>query len=190
MKKLLSLLLCLMMLVPVAASAQTAAETQTLDLGDFTVELGMNDAYQLGEKAHNQVMAIIYVDYDPNADALDNFNVVWSQDSITDTLALYDNVEEYATLTMEQSAAAIEELKIDVLDYQLLDAVYKDNICVIVTYMNADYTGAGFPVQLEQYQMQVYVPQPDNSTYIFTFTATDLERLYAISTYLDGVSFK
>lgn len=176
------------MLVP-SALAQTATETVTVDSGDFTMELSPNDAWQLGEKLDNQVMAMVYVNLDPTASFHENFNVVWSNASITDELAGHD-AEAYGQNSVDQAKETMQTMGIEVIDYQLVSAVYENNTYTQITYMDLDYTGAGIPMRIQKYQTQVFLAQPDNSTYIFTFTAADPTRLAEPSAYLDTIIYK
>lgn len=189
MKKLLSVLLSLMLLMPAAALAQTAEETVTVDFDDFTLELGANDVYETGEKVSNKVLVQVYADYDPNAGMADNFNIVWSDGDIT--VALDEvGIEAYARAMMEGTAGELESMGLALPEYRLIDVVYENGVASVCTYMIVDYSGIGYPIQTAMYQLQVYLPQPDASTYVITFTSATEEGLNRLTGYLDAIVFK
>lgn len=189
MKKFVSLILCLLLCLPAAALAETTTDTLTVDFGEFTMELGPNDAYQIDPIAENEIFAIVYPDFDPNAEAMANFNVVWTSESPDNDLRLY-GAETYANAMIEQTAAYMQQVGIKLETYELLSATYEDGIATFFTHMVADYTGIGVPITLEQYQLQVYCIHESDSVYIFTFTAGTAEELEAMLPYLDTIRFK
>lgn len=185
MKKLLAVLLCLALCLPVMA----CAETYTVDMGDFTIELGAADAYQSVPKTENEVFAIIYPNYDPNAESSPNLNVVWTTEDPSFSIRLH-GAEAYGQALIEQTSAYLKSMGINPESYELLNAVYEDGVAAFYTYMVADYTGAGIPVKLTQYQMQMYYIHDANNVYIFTLTAGTAEELQAMLPYLDAITFK
>lgn len=192
MKKLLSLLLCLALLLPVMALAETAttAERQVVDFGDFTISLLEGDLYEVAdEKTSNALYAIVYPAYDETAASHENFNIVWSAEDASPVIALY-GAETYAQLLMQSYQAQYEAMGIKMTDGQVLSARFEDNTGVFLTFANLDYTGMGYDLLSPVYQMQVYTCDSEEGTYIFTFTATDLEALEALSSYLDYIEFK
>lgn len=188
MKKLLALLLCLTLCMPVMALAETAVYTLPFD--GFTIDLGGNDYYEVAEaKASNQVYLIVYPNYDPEAESTDNFNIVWYNGDASGELAAYAPVE-YATLILEGAKSQYEALGIKLNKAEVLEATYEDGVYVSVTYSELDYTGMGYNLVLPNYQMQFYLCLTETDTYIITMTATTMEGLEAMLPYLDTLSFE
>ena len=200
MKKLLSLVLCLALCLPVLALAedtgmldsltQSAKTTHTVDFGTFTMELGENDLYEVAdEMTSNAVYTIIYPDYDPNATTTDNINVVWSAASIDAELTTY-GAETYAQMVLLAANEQFAALNITMSNAQVLAALYENGEYVSISYCELDYTGAGVELVTPQYQMQYYNTSEDGGTYIFTISTTSYERLEELSAYIDNVVFK
>lgn len=192
MKKLLSLILCLAMLLPVMAFAETttAEDLYTIDLGDFTIALYADDCYEIAaEKISNTVYATFYPSYDETALTHENFNVVWNKDDAAPTITKY-GAENYATLVLQASKAQFETMGIKMTDEQVLSAMMEDNVCVLVTCANLDYTGAGSDLVTPLYQLQAYFCDAELGTYIFTLSAVSIEALEDLTVYLDYITFK
>lgn len=192
MKKLISLLLVLMLCLPVMAMAETAADAllYTIDFGDFTMDLYGNDYYEMAaEKASNTVYAIVYPAYDETSATHNNFNIVWSEMDATAEITLY-GAANYASLVQMAAQQQYKSMGINMTDLQVLSATFEDGVGAFITTANLDYTGMGYDVITPQYQLQTYYCMGDAGTYIFTFTATTMEELEALSSYLDSVVFK
>lgn len=190
MKKLLSLVLCLALLLPTMAMAEIVKTTYTVDFGDFTIELDSNDYYETAAKANNSVLAIVYPGYDPNSTTSDNFNIVWSATDATAEINLYGGIEKYASLVLASAESQYTAMGIKMTDAQVINAAFADGIGLTLTYCTLDYTGAGVDLVSPLYQLQVYYCMGDAGTYIFSFTAVSLEALETMSSYLDTVVFK
>lgn len=192
MKKLLSLLFCLAIFLPVMAYAEPATDEElyTIDCGDFTIGLYADDFYEIApEKTNNAVYAVFYPAYDETSVTHDNFNVVWNEDDASSAIALY-GAESYAALVLQASKAQFKTLGIEMTDEQVLSAVVEDNVCVFVTCANMDYAGAGYDLVTPLYQLQAYFCDAEYGTYIFTFSAVSIETLENLSVYLDYITFK
>ncbi len=192
MRKLFSLLLCLTLFLPVMAlaEAEVTPELYTIDLGDFTIGLYEGDYYEVApEKTNNAVYAIIYPAYDASAASHDNFNIVWCKDDAAAGIGLF-GAEAYANLVMQASQSQYEAMGIKMSDAQVLSATFEDGKGVFITTCNLDYTGAGVDIILPMYQLQAYFCKGEAGTYIFTFSASTLEDVKAMSSYLDSVEFK
>ena len=192
MKKLLVFILCLALCMPALAMAEAAETTElyTIDFGTFTMDLAGDDYYEVAdEMVSNELFAIIYPHYDPNATTFDNINIVWCEEDAAAEITLY-GAEEYAKLVQDMAAPQFESMGIQMSNPQVLSAIMEDNIYVSITYSELDYTAAGVELVTPQYQMQVYFCFGEAGTYIFTFTAISMEQLEAISAYVDGVFFK
>ena len=115
MKKLLSLILCLLLCLPVLATAETVdavPELYTVDFGTFTMNLGANDYYETAEEMVNgMVYAIIYPNYDPAAATFDNINIVWSQADATAEVQS-TGPEAYAKLVLDVAKPQFEAMGI------------------------------------------------------------------------------
>lgn len=198
MKKLLSLLLCLTLCLPVLALAEGAdmldslspKRYHTVDFGTFTMELGENDLYEVAdEMTSNAVYAIIYPDYNPNAATTDSINVVWSAGSFEQDLAAY-GAETYAQMCLLAAKEQCAAMSITMRNAQVLASLYEDGEYVAITSCEVDYTGAGVDLVTPQYQMQYYTSAADGSTYIITVTTTSYERLVELSSYLETMVLK
>ena len=192
MKKLFSLLLCLVLFLPVMAMAenQIEADVFTIDFGDFTMVLHDGDYYELAPtKTNNAVYAMVYPAYDATAATHDNFNVVWSAQDASPVIAMY-GAETYAKLLLQTFEAQYKSMGIKMTDGQVIAARYEDGVGAFITSCNMDYTGAGYALVTPMYQLQAYFCFAEQGSYIFTFTAVSLDELDALSSYLDTVVFK
>lgn len=193
MKKLLSIILCMMLCLPVLALAEDiteAPELYTVDFGTFTMNLGANDYYETAEEMVNgTVYAIIYPNLDPNAMIADNINIVWTQADATSEIQTI-GTEKYAQLVLDVAKPQFEAMGIQMNNGQVLSAILEENVFASITYSELDYSGAGVELVSPQYQMQVYFLLGEGGTYVFTITATTMEQLEALSAYVDGVVFK
>lgn len=192
MRKLLSLLLCLTLFLPVMAmaEAEVTPELYTIDLGDFTIGLYEGDYYEAApEKTNNAVYAMIYPAYDEAATFHENINIVWSKDDAAAGINLF-GPEAYAKLVLQASQAQYEGMGIKMTDAQVLSATFEDGVGAFITSANLDYTGAGVDLISPMYQLQAYFCKGEAGTYIFTLSTSTLEDLEAMSSYLDNVEFK
>lgn len=193
MKKLIALFLCLLMAMPAIALAETAATelTQTIDLIDLTMSIGENDLYEVAPtKVDNQVFAIIYPNYDANATSHANINLVWSSGNAATEIAAAGGIEAYSQNYVQQIADYFATLGIKADNVQLLGASFEEDYGVIYTYMLLDYTGAGFALTLDQYQMQAYLCDETEGTYIVTLTASTPEEMATLLPYLETIKEK
>ena len=193
MKKLLSLILCLMLLLPVMAAAEAAAPVlpYTLDFGTFTMNVGANDRYEMAETmTSNQLYAIIYVDYDPNATITNSINVVWTSDDIGAEINMIGGMEKYAELVMQNAQTMYSSMGINMTDGVILMTEWADGIGCSVTSCNMDYSGAGVDLVTPLYQMQALFCNREDGDYIFTLTAASMEQLVSMASYLDTIQFK
>lgn len=190
MKKLLSLILCLMALFTCALAETETVELYTIDFGAFTMDLGENDYYEVAEEmVANNVYAIIYPNYDPTAATFDNINITWLDMDLAPIVRLA-GAEPYAQMVLEAAAPQYESMGIKMNKAELLSAVFEENVFVTITACELDYAGAGVDLVSPLYQMQVYFCQGEGGTYVFTVSATTMESLEALSTYVDGVVIK
>lgn len=193
MKKLIALFLCLLMAMPAIALAETAATelTQTIDLIDVTMAIGPNDLYEVAPtKADNQVFAIIYPNYDATAMGHANINLVWSSADGAAEIAAAGGIETYAKNYLQQIVEVFTAMGIAVHDAQLLNAAVEEDFALMYTYMLLDYTGAGVALTTDQYQMQAYLCNGAEGTYIVTLTASTAEELEAMLPYLATIQIK
>lgn len=193
MKKLLSLILCLMLCLPALALAEDiteAPELYTVDFGAFTVDFAPNDYYEVAdEMVSNQLYAIIYPNYDPNGVTYDNINVVWSKENAVNEVLAY-GAETYANLVMQSAQAQFDAMGIKMLNGQVLSAIVEDGSYASVSYMELDYTGAGVDLVTPQYQMQTFYVTEAGETFMFTLTAITMDNLQELINYLDRINFK
>lgn len=193
MKKLLSLMLCLMLCLPVLAVAETAAEPvlYTIDFGYFTMDLGENDQYQVAaERASNTVYAMIYVDYDRANTTHDTINVVWSTDDVQGEIEMVGGIQKYAELVLQNAEAQYTTMGIKMTDAQVLSAIFEEQVGATVTSCTMNYTAAGVDLVTPLYQMQVFYCMEEASTYILTLTSASFEKLQSMLSYLDTIEFK
>lgn len=195
MKKLISLLLCLALFLPVLAMAETteteAPVLSTVDFGPFTMGLGDSDVYQVADTlTSNTLYAIIYVDYDPTATTYETINVVYSEDDIPGEITLVGGIQKYAELVLNNAKSQYSSMGIAMSDEQVLSAIFENNMGVTITYSVLDYTGAGIELQSPVYQMQVFYCSDDAGSFLFTLTAASLDRLMYLANYMDYVEFK
>lgn len=193
MKKLIALFLCLTLILPVIALAETETTTltQTIDLIDLTMDIGPNDLYEVAPtKADNQVFAIIYPNYDATAMSHANINLVWSSANAAAEIAAAGGIETYGQDYLQQIVDVFASMGIVANDAQLLGASFEEDYGVMYTYMLLDYTGAGVALTLDQYQMQVYLCDETEGTYIVTLTASTPEEMAALLPYLETIKEK
>ncbi|MGN0753849.1 MAG: hypothetical protein ACI4ME_05260 [Aristaeellaceae bacterium] len=192
MKKLFSLLLCLVLFLPVMAMAENQIETDvfTIDFGDFTMVLHDGDYYEIAStKTSNAVYAMVYPAYDATAVTHDNFNVVWSAEDASPVISLY-GAETFAKLMIQTYEAQYKTMGIKMTDAQVIAAKYEDGVGAFVTSCFMDYTDTGYELVTPMYQLQAYFCFAEQGTYIFTFSSVSFDELETLSSYLDTVVFK
>lgn len=187
MKKLISLILCLML----ALSCALAETATTVDFGAFTMDLGPNDQYEIADAmADSQLYAIVYVDYDPNAMFTDSINAIWTATDLAAEVKMVGGMDKYAKLVMENAKQQYKDMGIVLTNPTVLAANMNEQTAASITTYQLDYTGAGVDMVTDLYQMQALYFNGAGDHYIFTLTASTLEKLQAMSAYLDTLVFK
>lgn len=195
MKKLLSLILCLMLCLPALAMAETAAEPAlelfTVDFGTFTMGLGENDQYQVAESlASNTLYAIVYINPDPTALTQDSINVVWTTDDVAMEITLVGGIEKYGELVLQNASTQYTSMGIKMTNASVVISEFDGTTGYIITSCTMDYTGAGVDLVCPLYQMQAFFCDVQGGHYIFTLTSSSYETLASMTAYLDTVAFK
>ena len=191
MKKFVSLLIALTILLPVLAMAETAAAPAlyTFDFGVFTIDLAENDYYQVAEELADSTLYLqVYPNYSDSNVVHPNFNVVWCAQDPSMIISLY-GAENYAKLSQQAAMQQYEQMGIAATDAQVLSASFEDGIGSFWTVSTLDYTGAGTPLTATIYQLQIFLCFDGDGCYIFTFSADTPEKVEEISAYLDTVVF-
>lgn len=187
MKKLISLVLCLMLALPAFA----LAESTTVDFGTFAMELGPNDRYEVADAmTESQLYAIIYPNYDPNATFTNSINVVWSARDLAAEIKSVGGMEQYAQYVMQSAEQQYKASGITMSNGAVLSAQMDSATAVSLTTYTLDYTGAGVDMVADLYQLQVLFFNGAADNYIFTLTAHTQEEVMALSAYLDTLTFK
>lgn len=187
MKKLLSLVLCLMLALSACAMAETAT---TVDFGPFTMDLGPNDQYEVASgMADSQLYAIIYPGYDPNATFTNTINVVWTASDLAAEIKLIGGVEMYAQYILQSAESQYAASGIAMSNATVMATQMDDKTAAIITTYKLDYTAAGVDLVADLYQMQALYFNAADDNYTFTLTAATLEELQALSKYLDTLVF-
>lgn len=191
MKKLIALLLCLMLCLPVVALGEAASnpDVYTVDLGDFTITLNAADILQKGEKAEGSIMFLLFPAYDETNTFHNNLNCSWTAADLSN-LEGYD-AQTYGELVLKQAISQLESQGIAASNAQLLTAEHDDETgsTTLITSMGMDYSGAGIDLQMTLFQIQIYVPAGEDGTYLFTISADTLDNAASLLTYLDQIEF-
>ena len=191
MKKLLALLLCAILCLPVLALAEPAVDTYTVDFDDFTLTLTEYDVIQRAPtKVSDELLAMIYVNYDENNATHDNLNIVWCDYDNTSSIATFPSAEAYGEELLKANVAAMESVGFTVSNEKLLHARAEGPIAAFTYVTEVDYSALGLDLVLTQYQMQVFYTLDDNNSYVFTFSSATLEGLEALAAYMDAIDFK
>lgn len=194
MKKLISLLLCLLLCLPAVALGETTEpmkELWTTDFGTFTMGIADGDQYQVAEgQTSNVLHAIIYVDYDPTALTQDNITVIWTTDNIPSEINMVGGMEAYGELVLKNAEPQYTSMGIKMLDAKVVDATFNGNTGWILTSCMMDYTGAGIDLVTPLYQMQMFFCDVQGGHYLFTLTSTSYEGISDLTTYIGTVQFK
>lgn len=189
MKKLLSLVLCLMLALSACAMAETACTT--VDFGAFTMDLGVNDQYEVAPTmTDGQLYAMIYLDYDPNAMFHNSINAVWTATDLVAEIKAIGGMDKYAELVMESAKPQYNAMGITMTSATVLGTNMDNETAASIATYTLDYTGAGVELVTDLYQMQALFFNGAGDNYIFTLTAHTLEELQAMSAYLDTIVFK
>ena len=189
MKKLLSLILCLMLCLPAAAMAETAL--WTTDFGTFTMGIAENDQYQVAAGlTNNALYAMIYIDYDPYATTHDSITVAWTTDNIASEINLVGGIEEYGKLVLQNASAQYTSMGIKMTNESVVDASYDGSTGWILTSCIMDYTAAGIDLVTPLYQMQMFFCDVQGGHYIFTLTGTTYEAVSDMTAYIGTLQFK
>ena len=188
MKKLFAVLLSLMLLLPALAVGESGS---TVDFGDFTLTVQPGDYLEQDVKADGNVMFTLLPDYDENNSFHPNVNCTWTAEALS---SMDDaQAQEFAQSVLTNTAAALEDMGVVVTDPMVLSAAYDaDSFSyTLIQSMAVDYAPAGVDLQMELVQMQMYFcPGTFDGTYIFTFTASGIDKLLVLMNYLDAINFK
>lgn len=189
MKKLLSLVLCLMMLLPslAMAEAEVVPALYTIDFGYFEMGLSESDYYQIAaERQDNTAYAIIYPNYDASDPSPNNINVVWGADNFSLQVKLF-GASLYAQSMLQSTANLYQSMGYTMTNSQIHNAALEGD--VFTTTFSYDLVAAnGLSVTL--YQLQNYYFRGDEGSYAFTITAHSMEELESLAFYLDHITFK
>lgn len=187
MKKLISLVLCLMLALPAFA----LAESTTVDFGTFAMDLGPNDRYEVADTmTDSQLYAIIYPEYNPQATFTNTINVVWSARDLAAEIKSVGGMTQYAQVVLKSAKQQYNASGISMANPAVLNAEMDDNVAASLATYTLDYTGAGVDLVLDLYQMQVIYFNGTAGSYIFTLTAPTKGEVQALSAYLDALTFK
>ena len=191
MKKILSVILSLVLLLPVLAGAEAPVLPYTIDFGPFTMNLAANDYYEIADSlVSNQVYTIIYVDYDENSMMTPTINAVWSSDDLAREINLIGGMEKYAEIILKNTHSTYASMGIQMTNPTVIMTEWDDNIGCIVTSCTMDYTGSGVDMVTAMYQMQALFCNLDGGSYIFTLTSNSMEQIVTMAAYLDTLQFK
>ena len=188
MKKLISLVLCLMLALPAFALAET---TTTVDFGPFTMAVKPNDYYEVADTmTSNTVYLMLYSDYFMTGTTTNNLNVVYTEDNLALQLLLVGGMEKYAELTLQQADAQYKTMGIKMSNPQVLYAAKEGNEGGFIISSTLDYTGAGIDLVLTLYQMTAMFIDTPSGDFLITLTADSMDKLSEMTNYLDSVEFK
>lgn len=171
MKKILSLLLALALLLPAFALAEEAAEIEPLDLGFALLTPGIDD---LAAQSDDLVLLVPAIDSNPD---FTNSITVLPLDVTMDDLGATS--EAFADMVIEQGVNEALDAELDVIDYELIRFVQDEATGAVVVYysMVIDYTPSGADLVTELYQYVIVLPAEDDGTYLITLTAMTAEGI-------------
>lgn len=194
MKKTLAALLlaCMLLAASLPCLAEAAPADATLDFGDFTLTVDPNMLYTMApEKKSNEVWLMIYPAYHINGDSNSNFNVVWTDEtmSVNAVLAQYTK-ESYAAMLKGQmepqyKSAGMTVTSFSLPTFQVQSLNGKDALSYIMI-TEVEYMG------MEQtiYQIQAIVSE-DFGTYTFTGSSNSMEALEKyVAPLFDAIGWK
>lgn len=186
MKKLFSLMLCLILL---SACALAEEAPYTLDMGDFTMSLNPGDSVELLEKIENMPLLYVYPADTGDENYYDNINIVWNtQDVSAMTEADIEYLAEFVLTQSEQQYAA---MGIDAANFQLLGTELEEGVKGSILYsFELDYSSLGADLVSTIYQYQVFVMDGAQGSYILTASSDSFDALSHMSLYLDSFQIK
>ena len=187
MKKLMAMLLVLTMVLSgtALAAAAKAPATQTIDFGDFTLDIDPNMPGEVKDKVNNETMVTMYPAYNINGDASSNITVVWSE-AVQDfsELDTDEKCNSFAKTVLDSIVPAYRQSGITVTNEQVLGSMLlkQDGVqgIMVVFSMDADYAGMGVDLKTTLIQLQVYLSDKAFGSYIFTGTSSDMDTLQTI----------
>lgn len=188
MRKLITLLMCLALFLPAIALAEATAvpATYPVDFGDFTMTLKETDMYQQGVKQNNEVMAMIYPDYDEMAVFSANLGIVWHRADASAELA-QTLPEDFAQAMLAQAQTSFATQGLFPTNFQVFEADYTEGVLSIGYCFDIDYSPLGVDLSTTIYQRQIYLCLGGAGTYIFNMTAVSMEDLALMDFYLDSI---
>ena len=174
-----------------AQAAAPAADRTTVDFGTFTMEVGVNDYYEVADTmSEGAAFLILYPDYLTTGQTTNNLNAVHTEENLALQLLLVGGIENYGKLVLQQTVPQYEAVGIKMTNPQLLYAATEDDLGVIIISSDLDYSGAGIDLTLTLYQMIGMFMNTSSGSYVFTLTAESMDALQEMSGYLDSVQFK
>lgn len=188
MKKLLSVMLCLTLLLPGLALAESAAlpELYTIDFGYFTMGLTANDYYQIAaERQDNTAYAIIYPNYDASNPSPSNINVVWSSEDFSLRVKIF-GASLYTQSMLQSTANLYQEMGYTLTNQQIHEATFDENL-YSATF---SYDVSSGDQSMTLFQKQNYYFLGDAGVYAITITAHSLEELASLDFYYDYIVIK
>ena len=185
MKKIASLVLVCCLMFSTAALAQTAT-IETLDFGDFTLDMDPSTPGSVEEKTDGQIFIQAYPAYLPAGDESTNFNVVWTGSDSTDYGALTDAQQLlFISSVWTHAQNGFKDMGIEATDFETLDHGITEiggrKALFFVSSMTIDYSGMGAQYQglvRKIYQKAIVVNGPFG-TYTFTASADSVEKIEA-----------
>ena len=185
MKKLIALLLCILLCVPVFATAEV------LEFEDFNLVINDGDLYQLGVKGEGQILVQVFPAYDENATFHENFGISWTSENFKEFMQ-YGDTDSLCQSVLEGIASNLTMQGVLVNSKEILAKEVDEENGVMALYMlfELDYSGAGYDLQLYLHEEQLYVSLEDAGTYIFTFAADSNEKIMEMLNYMDAIEMK
>lgn len=191
MKKILALILSLMLLLPAIALGEAASnpDQYTVEFEDFTITVNAEDILQKGEKAEQQILFMLFPKYDETSSYHANINALWTAEDLGELGTI--GAQTFGEMVLSQSQEQLSSQGIAASNAQLISAEFDEETrtTVLITSMDADYTGAGIDLKMNLCQMQMYIPMGDIGSYIFTLSADSLEGLDELLKYMDNIDF-
>ena len=190
MKKLVSLLLCIALMLPALALAEGAVEWVTLDYEDFSIQAKSTDILQQGEKGEGSVLFILFPDYVDETVFHNNINCAWISDDLTGLGGV--SAQVYAQMVLDAAKKQFSAQNITCHNEQLISAELSEDgteLSLLFSY-DLDYSAAGYDVHTPLYQLQLYAMLGDRGTYMFTFSAIDMETLENMMVYAQTIEMK
>lgn len=180
MKKILSLLLALAMLLPACALADTV-----INLGAFQVSIPDSAYVETYEKVSGSVIASIIPDPDSPSGVYANINVTWglaSKEDITFT------ADEYAQAVLREAVNGLNASGVAISNPQVFTAEMSKEEGLIYLYygFDADYTGLGVDLVTSLYMAQQCLLIDGDGMYTITFTADSEEGVLDLLEYFDS----